>query len=77
MTLQDYKGLDIYAIFPNFNDYSVEERVEIRELLINEKKSYAHNRLVQKYGMDCDGDNCGHFNYSAGAIAGERLSSGY
>ena len=71
-TLKDYKGLDIYAIFPNFNSYSVEERVEIRELLIKEPKHrWAHAKL-HAMGMDCDSDLCGFNSTGNGSEINQR-----
>lgn len=38
---------------------SVEEREELRDLLTNYKKPWAHKKLIQEWGIPCDSDTDG------------------
>lgn len=45
-------------LFPNWNELPVETREEL-VLLLNNRATWAHKKLVQDYGLPCDSDNDG------------------
>lgn len=52
--------VDIYSLFPAFDSFPLEEKMEIRRCLENPKKSWARNILVYKYGLPDDSDTSGN-----------------
>lgn len=71
MTLLTAAHDKIRNLFPNWDSLPEDDRVEIRDLLANANRTYAHKKLVQVYGLACDSDTDG-CNYTGNGSEPER-----
>ena len=60
----------------NFDTLTPEKRIEFRELWSKRNKMWAHKKLVQDWGFDCDSDNDG-CNPHLGQMGPMRGEGGY
>lgn len=69
---QHSREAELREAFKDFDSYSPEQKEDIRFLWANAHKTFAHNKLVNEYGMSCDCNWCAYAFHSSVEIAGER-----
>lgn len=72
MKLLTFSKDPIRKYFSHWDEMSQEDRLEVREAFANKNKNWAHRKLVQKFGLDCDGRWCGCNSFSPAEIADAR-----